>query len=144
MYTVKPRYNATRYNANSMITPIFRKHGFFPSLSLLKEPRYSAKIGLRELTITPVFADHQLVFSSKINPAIAPIWFREEIWKNNILNLDKIYGIIDEIKINKAVVVRVLMKVNQTSSTNTYGSMFMQDIIVIFFNMRVWKSWTPL
>jgi len=83
--------------------------------------------------ITPLFADHQIVFSSKINPAIAPIWFWEEIWQNKILNLDTIDGIIDKIEIHKAVVVRLLMKVYQSIIKTTYGSMFMQDIIVICF-----------
>ena len=41
-----------------------RKHGLFPSLSLLKKPRYYANFVLREFTTTPVFADHQFVFSS--------------------------------------------------------------------------------
>jgi len=58
--TVKTRYNATLYYANCMITP-----RLFPSLSLLKEPHFSANFGLRKLTITPVFADHQL-FSLKL------------------------------------------------------------------------------
>ena len=61
--------------------------------------------------ITPVFVDHQLVFSSKISLAIALIGFERKYEKNNRLNLDTIYGIIDKIEINKAVVVRLLMKV---------------------------------
>ena len=64
LYTVEPRYYATRYYANSTTTPTFRKRGFFPSLSLLKKTCYYANFVLREFTTKPVFADHQLVFSS--------------------------------------------------------------------------------
>ena len=77
--------------------PLRRQHsestGFFPTLSMLKKPRYYANFILREFTTTPVFVKHQFVFSSKINPATTPICVlnEKEKTKRERLNIKHVF-----------------------------------------------------
>jgi len=59
-----------------------------------------------------------------------------------MVNLETIYGIINKIDINKAIVVRLLMKVKQSSSKTTYVPVLWKYVYAryhsnCFSNMRV-------
>ena len=84
--TEKPFKKKNLFFVNSTTMPTFRKHRFFPKFRkhrffsffiFVKKSCYYAHFVLRKFTTTPVFEDHQFVFSSQINPATTRICVRE-------------------------------------------------------------------